>query len=116
MALKYKANTIEDVGKINEGLNKHMNISKPIMTKFEFDKIIGLRTMQLASGSIPFVKVENMNIHSNMELRQVALRELREGRLPFIIERNIADHKKESIKEYIRVRDLDLVAVKDMMR
>lgn len=111
MTLRYKANNIEDVGKINETLNKP-KISKPIMTKYEFDKVIGLRTVQLANGAVPFVNIEKKDISSNMELRQIALRELTEGRLPFIIERSIVDHKKE----YVRVRDLDLVAVKHMMR
>ena len=111
MSLKYKSNHVEDVGKMNEGLNKE-KISKPIMTKYEFDKIIGLRTMQLSSGALPFVKIENLKIHSNMELRQIALKELTEGRLPYIIERVHADNKKE----YVRVRDLDLVAVKDRIR
>jgi hypothetical protein len=47
-----------------------------------------------------------------MELRQVALQELREGRLPLIIERVLPNNKKECY----RVKDLDLVAVRDRMR
>jgi hypothetical protein len=47
-----------------------------------------------------------------MELRQVALEELKQGKLPFIIERYLPNKKKE----YYRVRDLDLVAVRDRMR
>jgi len=45
-------------------------------------------------------------------LRQVALEELKQGRLPFIIERDLPNKKKE----FYRVRDLDLVAVRDRMR
>ena len=111
MALTYKANPIEDVGKMLESLNKE-KVSKPIMTKYEFDKIIGLRTLQLASGSVPFIKTDNLQIKSNMELRQVALEELKEGKLPYIIERMLPNRKKE----YVRVRDLSLVAVKDRIR
>ena len=47
-----------------------------------------------------------------MELRQIALQELTQGKLPYIIERNMPNKKKE----YYRLKDLDLVAVKDRMR
>jgi hypothetical protein len=47
-----------------------------------------------------------------MELRQIALRELIEGRLPFMVERKLPNNKKE----YYRLKDLDLVAVKDRIR
>jgi DNA-directed RNA polymerase subunit K/omega len=110
MSLRYKANNVEDAGIVFEKLNSK-KISKPIMTKYEFDKIIGLRTMQLVSDAIPFVNIENTDIKRNMELRNVAIKELKEGKLPFIIERVHANN----IKEYVRVCDLDLVAVKDRM-
>jgi DNA-directed RNA polymerase subunit K/omega len=110
-ALKYKTNNVEDVGKTLESLNKE-KISKPIMTKYEFDKIIGLRTMQLSSGAVAFVNVDNLHVKSNMELRQIAIQELLQGRLPYIVERTLSNNKKE----HIRVRDLDLVAVKDRIR
>jgi DNA-directed RNA polymerase subunit K/omega len=110
-ALNYKTINIEDVGKTLESLNKE-KISKPIMTKYEFDKIIGLRTMQLSSGAVAFVNIDSLSVKSNMELRQVAIQELLQGRLPYIVERTLSNHKKE----YIRVRDLDLVAVKDRIR
>lgn len=111
MSLSYKSTIIEDVSKTTENLNKQ-KISKLIMTKYEFDKIIGLRTMQLSNGAVPYVNIDNLIISSNMELRQIALRELREGKMPYIIERILPNNKKE----LIRVRDLDLVAVKERMR
>jgi DNA-directed RNA polymerase subunit K/omega len=110
MSLSYKANYIEDVSKTNESLGKE-KISKPIMTVYEFDKIIGMRTQQLSSGATPFIS-DVKNVSSNMELRQVALEELKQGKLPFIIERDLPNKKKE----HYRVRDLDLVAVRDRMR
>lgn len=119
MAISYKANVIEDVLKVVEHLND-AKISKPIMTIYEFDKIIALRTQQIASGAPLFIDVEegkaigndNLHIKSNMELRQIALRELIEGRLPFMVERKLPNNKKE----YYRLKDLDLVAVKDRIR
>jgi hypothetical protein len=47
-----------------------------------------------------------------MELRQIALRELQEGKLPFIIKRPLPNNKYE----YYRIKDLDLTAVQYMMR
>tara|TARA_B100000795_G_C22639522_1_gene375885 strand:+ start:166 stop:498 length:333 start_codon:yes stop_codon:yes gene_type:complete len=110
MSISYKANHIEDVTKTNESLSKD-KISKPIMTVYEFDKIIGIRNQQLSSGATPFIS-NIKNVSSNMELRQVALEELRQGKLPFIVERELPNKKKE----YYRARDLDLVAVRDRMR
>lgn len=114
MTLVYKTANIEDVSKINDLLNKEDRISKPIMTIYEFDKIMGMRTQQLASGATPFVDIEGgkLVIESNMELRNIALRELEEGRLPYIIERVLSNKKKE----YFRVCDLNLVAIRDRMR
>jgi DNA-directed RNA polymerase subunit K/omega len=114
MTLIYKTANIEDVSKINELLNKTDRISKPIMTIYEFNKIMGMRTQQLASGAMPFIDVgtDKLAIDSNMELRNIALQELKEGRLPYIIERILSNKKKE----YFRVCELNLVAIRDRMR
>ncbi|MFY8160059.1 MAG: hypothetical protein ACOVNU_01895 [Candidatus Kapaibacteriota bacterium] len=111
MAITYKANVVEDVLKVMEHLND-TKISKPIMTIYEFDKIIALRTQQIASGAPLFINNMTTDVKSNMELRQIALKELTEGRLPFMVERKLPNNKKE----YYRVRDLDLVAVRDRIR
>ncbi len=111
MAITYKTNVVEDVLKVVEHLND-TKISKPIMTIYEFDKIIALRTQQIASGAPLFIDNITTDVKSNMELRQIALKELIEGRLPFMIERKLPNNKKE----YYRVRDLDLVAVRDRIR
>jgi len=111
MAITYKANVVEDVLKVMEHLND-TKISKPIITIYEFDKIIALRTQQIASGAPLFINDMTTDVKSNMELRQIALKELTEGRLPFMVERKLPNNKKE----YYRVRDLDLVAVRDRIR
>jgi DNA-directed RNA polymerase subunit K/omega len=111
MAITYKTNVVEDVLKVIEHLND-TKISKPIMTIYEFDKIIALRTQQIASGAPLFIDNITTDVKSNMELRQIALKELTEGRLPFMIERKLPNNKKE----YYRVRDLDLVAIRDRIR
>lgn len=104
--LSYKNQLIDESSKIMASLDKP-KISKLIMTIYEFNQIIGLRTTQLSLGAIPFVKIEN-NIKSNIELRKIAVEELKQGKLPLIIKRPLPNNKFE----FVRVRDLDLVRVK----
>jgi DNA-directed RNA polymerase subunit K/omega len=85
-------------------------ISKLIMTKYEFNLIISQRTVQLSQGHPPFVQVDK-NIKSNMDLRKIALEELKQGKIPFIIKRPLPNDKYE----FVRIRDLDLSAVKYMI-
>jgi DNA-directed RNA polymerase I, II, and III subunit RPABC2 len=109
--LKHKSNTFDDYNKVISSIDKP-KISKKIMTKYEFDQVISLRTNQLALGSPSFVDIPDLKIKSNMELRSVALRELKEGKLPYIIKRPLPNNKNE----YLRISDLDLTAVQYMMR
>lgn len=104
--LSYKNPLIDESSKIMASLDKP-KISKLIMTIYEFNQIIGLRTTQLSLGAIPFVKIEN-NIKSNIELRKIAVEELKQGKLPLIIKRPLPNNKFE----FVRVKDLDLVRVK----
>lgn len=60
------------------------------LSVYEFTSIIGMRATQLSKGAIPFVPLpEDMTIRTNMELREVALAELRAGRLPFMVRRKM---------------------------
>lgn len=85
--------------------------SLPFMTKYEFDQVIGLRTIHLARGTIPFVEVKK-NIEKNMNYRAVALQELKEGKLPYIIKRPMPNGKTE----YWKVSDLNLISVRHLLR
>ena len=107
---KYKT-PFEDYNKVMAAVDKP-KISKPIMTKYEFDQIISLRANQIALGAQAFVDTFDKKIKSNMELRQIALQELNEGKLPYIIKRTLPNNKYE----YYRIRDMDLTAVQHMMR
>jgi DNA-directed RNA polymerase subunit K/omega len=89
--------------------------SLPLMTKYEFDQIIGLRTTHLSRGAIPFVTLpDNFTIQSNMELRKIALMEMREGKLPYLIKRAMPFGKPEF--EYWKIKDLDLSSVRNLLR
>ena len=87
-------------------------VSKNIMTKYEFNQLIGLRTMHISRGAPPLVDVGNLHVKSNMDLRAVAIRELMEGKLPYMVKRAMPNNKTE----YWAVSDLDLVAVRHLLR
>lgn len=102
----------DDVQKINNA-DMSTYITLPWMTKYEFDQVIGLRTMHLSKGAIPLVDVpEGFRVSSNTELRQLALEELRTKRLPYIVKRPLPNGKSE----YWPVSKLELSAIQHMMR
>jgi DNA-directed RNA polymerase subunit K/omega len=107
--LTYTKQPFDECGKILTSLDKP-KVSKLIMTKYEFNGVISLRTSQLSLGAIPFVDI-NDEIKSNMDLRKVALEELRQNKIPYLIKRPLPNNKYE----FVRVKDLDLNAVKYMM-
>lgn len=100
----------DDVHRI-KSQDKSSYKSLPIMTKYEFSEIIGLRTTHLARGAPPFVTVE-AGSERNMQLRAIALQELKEKKLPYIIKRPMPNGKHE----YWNINDLSLVAVRQLLR
>jgi DNA-directed RNA polymerase subunit K/omega len=107
--LNYTKEPFEECGKVLTSLSKP-KISKMIMTKYEFDAIVSLRTTQISMGAIPFVDIVD-EIKSNIDLRKVAIQELKENKIPYLIKRPLPNNKYE----YIRIRDLNMAAVKYMM-
>lgn len=102
----------DDYNKIRNA-DKNTYRSLPILTKYEFDQVIGLRTMHLSRGAPPLVALEDgFTVKSNIELRAVAQRELLESRLPYMIKRVMPNGKAE----YWSLSDLDLTAVKHLIR
>lgn len=107
--LIYTKQPFDECGKILNSLDKP-KISKLIMTRYEFNVVISTRTGQISLGAIPFVEIKE-NVKSNMDLRKIALEELKQNKIPFIIKRPLPNNKYE----FIRVKDLSLSAVKYMM-
>jgi DNA-directed RNA polymerase subunit K/omega len=107
-------NIPDDIQKVREAdVSKYR--SKPLMTKYEFDQLIGLRTTHLSRGATPFVDLpENFTIKSNMEFRKIALMEMREGKLPYLVKRTLPFGKPEC--EYWKLSDLDLTSVRNLLR
>ena len=72
----------------------------PIMTKYEKTKVIGQRTKQLDAGNPPFIKVDRPTLDNSI----IAEEELRQKKLPFIIQRPLPSGGFE----YWNVKDLEV--------
>ena len=81
----------------NYEIMKKTNISKPILSKYEKTKVLGIRAEQIRHGSKPLISVPN---HITDEL-DIAEEELKQRKTPFIIERKIG-----SKSEYWKLEDL----------
>ena len=73
----------------------------PFLTKFEFTRILGMRTKQINNGAKPFIKVPEGIIDGYL----IAEREIREKKLPFIVKRPIPNGGCE----YWKLEDLELL-------
>lgn len=87
--------------------------SLPIMTKYEFDQLISLRTTHLSRSALPLVPLpDDFRIESNMDLRRIALMEMREGKLPYLVKRVLPNGKAE----YWKIKQMDLSSVRNLLR
>ena len=68
------------------------NSESPIMTKYEFTRVIGVRIQQLADGMPSLVDHE-----SGASYKDIAVKELFERKLPLIVSRPISVDKKIEI-------------------
>ncbi|MAO82829.1 MAG: hypothetical protein CMH50_02960 [Myxococcales bacterium] len=73
----------------------------PIMSKFEYTRILGIRAKQINNGSKPFVKVPDGIIDGYV----IAKIELEKKVLPFIIRRPIPSGGSE----YWKIKDLEIL-------
>jgi DNA-directed RNA polymerase I, II, and III subunit RPABC2 len=73
----------------------------PFMTKYEITKVIGSRAMQISAGGKPFIPLEENMIDSYL----IALEELKQKKIPFIIKRPIPGGGSE----YWNVKDLEII-------
>ncbi|KAJ1980083.1 subunit common to RNA polymerases I, II, and III [Dimargaris xerosporica] len=82
-------------GKLTEQKER---ITTPYMTKYERAKILGTRALQLSMNAPPMVEIEG-----ETDAFQIALKELREKKIPFLIRRNLPDGAFEvwSVRELI---------------
>lgn len=85
-----------DILKNYNQLKEH-NKTRPIMTKYEKTKILGLRAQMLSVGAKPLIEFPKY-ITCVME---IAALELKERKIPFILRRKIKDSY-----EYWKIEDL----------
>jgi DNA-directed RNA polymerase subunit K/omega len=81
----------------NYDLIKQSNKTKPILTKYEKTKILGLRAEMIASGAKPLVKYPE---HITYAI-DIARLELKQRKIPFIIKR-----KTNNNFDYWKLEDL----------
>ena len=96
--VKMMANVVRDE---NNNIIDPLHKTIPFMTKFEKSRILGQRAKQIDSGATPFVKVDKTMIDGYL----IALKELEEKKIPFIIKRPLPNGGFE----YWNVSDLELV-------
>jgi len=80
--------------------NKKKFITSPYLNKYEKTKIISERAQQLANGSICLLK----NPESYSSVFEIALEELKQKKIPFIIKRPVANSF-----EYWKIEDLSIL-------
>ena len=76
------------------------NITEPILNKYEYTKILGMRAQQIANGSEPLIKVTKDLDNEVL----IAKEELRQRKTPIIIERKIGENEFE----YWKLEDLTI--------
>jgi len=96
--VKMLSNVVRDE---NNVITDPLHKTIPFLTKFEKSRILGQRAKQLDSGAPPFVNVEKGIIDGYV----IALKELEQKMIPFIIKRPLPNGGFE----YWKVSDLEVV-------
>ena len=84
----------------NNNIIDEFHKTLPILTKYEKTKILGIRLKQLNNGSQAFINVNESIIDNNI----IALQELENKKLPFIIVRPLPNRTFE----YWKLKDLEV--------
>jgi DNA-directed RNA polymerase subunit K/omega len=85
---------------INGNIIDDLHRTSPILSKYEYSRILGQRAMQLESGSKPYIQVEPNIIDGYI----IATQELHQKKIPIIIRRPIGN-----TFEYWKLQDLELL-------
>lgn len=88
----------DDRGIIVDELHKTL----PLLTKYERTRVLGQRAKQINDGAMPFVKVPEGVIDGYL----IALKELEEKKIPFIIRRPLPNRGSE----YWHLEDLQIIS------
>lgn len=85
---------------MNGNIIDDLHRTSPILSKYEYSRILGQRAMQLDSGSKPYIQVEPNIIDGYI----IATQELHQKKIPVIIRRPIGN-----TFEYWKLQDLELL-------
>ena len=91
----------DNLPEIYKNLDVTKNKSRPIMTKYEYTLIRGLRLQQLNENNVPYVDIKELKEKKKCTIENIFEMEFNAGKLPFIISRPIGHDV-----EYWRVADL----------
>ena len=75
----------EQPNNIKKIVSKEERISKNILTRYEFVRILGERTKQLSMGAKPLIKINEKS--EELNYKEIAIEELKLNMLPFKIKR-----------------------------
>jgi DNA-directed RNA polymerase I, II, and III subunit RPABC2 len=89
----------EDFNDIMKKYDPAKNKTKNILSKYERVKIVGMRSEQLQRGADPYVEFDTTK---DFNPREVAMEELKQRKLPFMIKRPLPD----GTTEYWRLDDM----------
>ena len=94
-------NTLTNVIRDNNGIIiDDLHKTTPILTKYEYTRILGQRAMQLDNGSQPYIDVGTNIIDGYV----IAMQELQQKKIPIIIRRPVGNSF-----EYWRLADLEII-------
>lgn len=85
----------------NQNIDDPRHTTLPILTKYEYTRILGVRANQVEQGAALFVTVPDTMIDSYL----IAKEELHQKKLPFIIKRPIPN----GTIEYWKLEDLEIL-------
>jgi DNA-directed RNA polymerase I, II, and III subunit RPABC2 len=94
-----KIDAMEDFNDIMRKYDPTKNRTKNILSKYERVKIIGIRSEQLQRGADPYVELDESK---EFNPREVAIEELRQRKIPFMLKRQLPDGSFE----YWRLDDM----------
>jgi len=86
---------------VDEVISDPLHRTIPILTKYEKARVLGERAKQINSGAKPFVPVDETLIDGYL----IALKELEEKKIPFIIRRPLPS----GACEYWKLKDLEML-------
>ena len=85
---------------LNGNIIDDLHRTSPILSKYEYSRVLGQRAAQIENGSKPYIDVDPNIIDGYI----IALQELREKKIPIIIRRPIGKSF-----EYWRLKDLEIL-------